>query len=149
MVLHCGKMKCHLLQSLADLRFIYLPTKLCQCQVVIVYHVLCLFLENPALGLLWLYKYLIYTAFKNIIALKHLKTWSLLKEEEIKINLFNTIFWALYYWISLNGHYWYYLLPFYEYTTVLSAAPLMRCKSRGVSLLFRNLSVLNFRQNVQ
>lgn len=39
------------------------------------------FLGNPTLGVLWLYKNLIYTVFKNITVMKHLKSWILIKKE--------------------------------------------------------------------
>lgn len=57
------------------------------------------FLENPALGVLWLYKHLSDTIFKNIIVLRHLKTWNLTKEEGKKPRpIFLTWFFVL--WIS-------------------------------------------------
>lgn len=99
------KTKCHLLQSLANFQLIYLPAKLVSsCQVPVFYHKSCyiwwgFFLENPALGVLWLYEHLIYTTFKNIIVLKSLKTWSLIKEEgKNPRSTFLTPFFVL--WIS-------------------------------------------------
>lgn len=100
------------------------------------------FLGSPTLGILWLCKNLIYTVFKNITVMKHLKSWILITKEGKKprpifLNIFFSCAWN--YWISLNSHYWCYLLHFNEQTTVLSTATVMRDKSRGVSAIQRSL----------